>query len=734
MVTSVRSDFGMGLGKVVVDEESKTPRISQKVAGIDIEEYLSAYKDAKKTQEKPYQDKIDKNTKTLAALSTFQNKLKVVDDLARTMANRISPTNLIDKTMDAFAQRTVSATASNGSDYTKIINITPLEDADKGSFTARVDQLASYDSKKAVINNSYTTNINSALNITGSFSINSASGTAVNISVTPDMSLDAIRGAINNVSTTTNVSATVMLVSYGMTNTYELKLNAQNTGEAIFLKNISGTPLDDLGIPQLASTQMCGIVNTTNEATALGLSGNLVFGAGGAQQILTLNPAWTLNDLKTQINATTGTTKVQADFELAYYAPPNNKYQLKLSSTDTPSTNIVIDPSSDATSLKTLGLDAPGVDFNTLCAKVNIDGNDYKRPSNSIYDIIPNVRLDLISVPPAPTPPTPATTVTAVISDDKNTFASQFMSFIDAYNDLITFYNDQTKPKMKPDGTLAGEGADGADLYGNSFARLAMSQIKSSLFGPVAGAAANTGTAINGTARISTLLSMGVAFNNGEDNLMGDGTLTTNMAAFAAALDNNFSDVKQLFSNMVSFSDNNFSFTDIPTILPASIAENGFKVTIASDAAGVKTATFTLGSTVYAAKVVIDNTGINVKGQAGTLFEGLNVLYSQSLANSSSATANVNITQGRMAALDSQILQLIDTTIDPDTKKKRGTIFAEIDNLNTNTTSQQKVIDRIEGDIKKESARLEREFMKVYEATFELENIMNMIDSFNKAS
>ncbi|WP_010297297.1 flagellar filament capping protein FliD [Candidatus Odyssella thessalonicensis] len=725
MVTSVKSDFGMGLGKVIVDEESKTPRISQKVAGIDIDEYLSAYKDAKKTQEKPYQDKIDKNTKTLAALSTFQNKLKAVDDIARTMANRISST-YYGKTTNAFAQRTVSATASNGSDYTKIINITPLENADKGSFSARVDQLATYDSKKGVVSAS---NINAALGITGSFSINSMNGTAVDITIDSSMSLDAIRSAINSVSNTTNVTASVTQISYGMTPTFELRLNAQNMGEAILLKNNAGTtPLDQLGIPQLASPQICSVISTTNESTALGLTGNLVFGAGGAQQILALNPAWTLDNLKTQINAITGTTNVQADYERPY--PSSNIYQLKLTSTDTPSTNILIDPSSDTTSLKKLGLDAPGVDFNTLCAKVNINGNDFKRSTNSIYDIVPNVRLDLVSVPPTTVP---ATTVTAVISDDKNAFAAQFLSFIDAYNDLITFYNDQTKPKMKSDGTIAGEGADGADLYGNSFARSAINQIKSSLFGSVAGAAANTGASINGSARVSTLLSMGVGVNK-EDSNTSNGTLTTDMAAFAAALDNNFSDVKQLFSNMVSISNSSFSVSDIPTTLPNDIAENGFKVEIVSDALGVKTAKFTLGSTDYAADVIIDNVGINIRGKAGTSFAGINILYGQSMPNSSSATANINITQGRMAALDSQILRVIDTTLDPATGKKKGTIFVEIDNLNTSTTSQQKVIDRIEGDIKKESARIEKEFMKVYEATFELENIMNMIDSFNKAN
>jgi hypothetical protein len=52
MPTSVKSDYGMGLGRVVLDEGSRTPRVSQKVAGIDIEEYISAVKIAEKLKRK----------------------------------------------------------------------------------------------------------------------------------------------------------------------------------------------------------------------------------------------------------------------------------------------------------------------------------------------------------------------------------------------------------------------------------------------------------------------------------------------------------------------------------------------------------------------------------------------------------------------------------------------------------------------------------------------------------
>jgi hypothetical protein len=48
--------------------------------------------------------------------------------------------------------------------------------------------------------------------------------------------------------------------------------------------------------------------------------------------------------------------------------------------------------------------------------------------------------------------------------------------------------------------------------------------------------------------------------------------------------------------------------------------------------------------------------------------------------------------------------------------------------------TQKRIIDKIELNSTKETARLQKEFMRVYEATMELENIMNMLDSFKKAS
>ncbi len=713
MVASVRSDYGMGIGKVVIDKDTNSPKISQKVAGLDIDDYISAVQEARKAQEKPYQDKIDKNTKTLAALSTFQTKLKAVQDLAKTMANRISSTQP-RVTNNVFQQHGVMATTSTGQNYTDIVNISASESALLGSFSMQVNQLASSDMKKGTIR---ATAMNQNLNITGKFSIGTTAGIEKTIEITDRMSLADIQNAINAVSADTKVSADVSLTSIGATSTFELKLKAQGSGEAIVLQTISGNPLTDLGFSQTTSNKICGILKATDETTALKLNGSLTIGTqGGGSESISLTDTMSLSDIVAAINQKTSSTGVTASYDLAYYSTPS-KYQIKLEAT-TGNTVIISDTNEMANAL---GLNVPVADFNDLCAKVIVDGSSYKKRSNTISDIINGVTLNLQSASPA--------IVQGAVIEDKDQFANTFIEFMGAWNDLNSFYNDQTKTKTNPDGKSIAA-AEGADLYGNTYARSAMSALKSVLTGQTAGVSLATKESSSTTA----LTIMGI-------KMQPDGSIKfENDTDFSTAISNSYSDIKKLLTNTVSVSNSDLKVIDMPTKLPASIAGKPITVQISKNSTGEVTATLMVNSVAYPVTATTSGGSITIAAikdseGKGTPIEGIKLRFDGNLTDNNSISIEIkSMTQGPMARLDNEFNNILDENVDATTGKKKGTIFVEIENYDKKNASQQKIIDKIEANAKTEAARLEKEFKSVYEATIQLENIMSMIDSFNKAN
>jgi flagellar hook-associated protein 2 len=118
---------------------------------------------------------------------------------------------------------------------------------------------------------------------------------------------------------------------------------------------------------------------------------------------------------------------------LGYGAP--SKYQIKLAA----ASGQIVSVSDTTGAVAGLGLDQPITDFNSLCSKLNVDGTDYKKRSNTISDILTGVTLDLKT--------TSSTVVNAVVNDDKSTFFLNLNTFVQNYNSLMEFYNEQTKQK-----------------------------------------------------------------------------------------------------------------------------------------------------------------------------------------------------------------------------------------------------------------------------------------------
>lgn len=104
-------------------------------------------------------------------------------------------------------------------------------------------------------------------------------------------------------------------------------------------------------------------------------------------------------------------------------------------------------------------------------ARVRIDGTTLERSSNTISDAIPGVTLNLRSADPS-------TTVTLRVSRDLEAIQEQVQDFVEKYNEVITFINEQF---------TYDEEEGGGVLMGSATLRSIQSQIRSIVSGTVSG-------------------------------------------------------------------------------------------------------------------------------------------------------------------------------------------------------------------------------------------------------
>ncbi|HEY3300034.1 MAG TPA: flagellar filament capping protein FliD [Methylophilaceae bacterium] len=168
-------------------------------------------------------------------------------------------------------------------------------------------------------------------------------------------------------------------------------------------------------------------------------------------------------------------------------------------------------------------------------AKLNVDGIDIVKPSNTITDALDGVTLNLLKVSPTTTTTDGAGVTTTTynkiglnVTTDNTKVQAALQAFVDAYNK----FNTTIKALTKFDGT-ATKGtvsSNNGPLLGDATVRTVTSQIKGLLTGLV-----NTG----GTTQ-SSLSQVGIAFQ-------ADGTLALDSTKLNSAISSNFNTVSALF-------------------------------------------------------------------------------------------------------------------------------------------------------------------------------------------
>lgn len=159
-------------------------------------------------------------------------------------------------------------------------------------------------------------------------------------------------------------------------------------------------------------------------------------------------------------------------------------------------------------------------------AKLNIDGLEIVKPSNTITDAIAGVTLNLKTIS--------ATAATLTVASDTDKIKSSVQSFVDAYNKLNTSLRGLTK--------FDESGKSNGVLLGDATTRGIMTQLR------------NMMSQVSGTASTyKTLNDIGVSFQQ-------DGSLKLDSTRLNTAVTNQLSDIAKLFAPSATTTDAQVSF------------------------------------------------------------------------------------------------------------------------------------------------------------------------------
>jgi flagellar hook-associated protein 2 len=363
-------------------------------------------------------------------------------------------------------------------------------------------------------------------------------GQNVSIDLSTD-SLENIKNAINAASIT-GVSASVITDTSGSTTQYKLQIDgSQNFVDA---QNI----LETLGVLQNGQSAVQG-TTSSNSMTVNGeyitpntlitdIDGYNQFTAGDTISLGASSRDHGNNDISGDILTITSSTTVQDLLNAIETAYSKNGYEVSAYVTSTG--NIEVDDLETGTSSMVVNLQSTVADPNSSLdwgtfsalgevrkrelvagadASITVDGITKTSSDNAVNDVIPGVTLNL-------TKADPDTTITLNINRDVDTIMGKISDFVDAYNQVSSYINQQQSydtDKQQPGGVLFGDGT--------------LSSVKSDLSSTIV-------QTIWGVSSDYAMIGLvGI-------NLDNNGQLSIDTDKLKGYLNTNFNDVKNLFA------------------------------------------------------------------------------------------------------------------------------------------------------------------------------------------
>ena len=399
-----------------------------------------------------------------------------------------------------------------------------------------------------------------------------------------------------------------------------------------------------LKILQKASSHRISSAGQASATSALGQAGIFTLKtAGKTGADIAISTGMSLTDIASEINKKTAETGVSAS--ILKISASEHRLVLSAVGTNKP---IQIIQKSGSNIPQTIGLlNGSGTPANQLQAatpaQLELNGITVTRDSNRIDDLIDGVTLDILKQ-------APAESLTLKIEPDSNAIEKAMKEFVEAYNKYRDFALAQQA--VGPNGAVSPI----AQLFGSSV----LKNVNGNLYQTLTNVVKHDG-------KDYSLRNFGLKFDK-------QNKLELDSSKLSVALKDNLEAVKSFFAARNTSSNPDFRLTKHTDRYAAQ--DFNLSVTMAG---GKITAASLNGNS---GDIEID--GNQIKGKAGSVFEGLAFTY----VGSSSASTKISFSQGIADRLKNELAKWTDSTT--------GILSREIKNGNKVIQNRQSDIKEIE--------------------------------------
>lgn len=235
---STTSSIGFGS---ISTNSSGSSNLGTTLFGINVDDLIDNLVEARSLANVRRQDLIDKNTSKLSAYAELRTLLTSVQTSAQALSNPRVTSGL----SDTFDAKQTLSTASGSIAAEKLYGVSADDTAAIGSYSLTINTIAKADLVSGT--QAFTATTAVAYPAGGSITIN-----GTNITIDATTTLSQLRDKINQQTSTTKVSATIVQSS---TNDYRLVLKGTETGKAIDLADgDAGATLTALGLAESGAT------------------------------------------------------------------------------------------------------------------------------------------------------------------------------------------------------------------------------------------------------------------------------------------------------------------------------------------------------------------------------------------------------------------------------------------------------------------------------------------------
>ena len=440
-------------------------------------------------------------------------------------------------------------------------------------------------------------------------------------------------------------------------------------------------------------------------ADATGISGTGQFtitGGTGSSQI-TVNAGDTLQDIRDKINNLKDSTGVQAS---VIKVSPTESTLIFTSTSEGEDNRISFSDDTGAV-LQNLGVLSDPTTINAANvidggnnALIKLDGVTVSRSSNEFSDLVDGLSISLYDAEPG-------TKIKIDVEQDLNQAKTAIVGFVDAYNAVQSFINEKTF--VDP---TTGEASEDATLLGNSTVKTIESALQQ-----IAGSFAQGVTDRADKDDYSVLAEIGIdfiAYGTNQDPLLNN-TLKIDETKLNDALLKEPDEVMELFLFRSKSDNSDLTMTGFSG--KTNAAEYSFNI----DASGG-----TLNSVTYDITVDgVTTTGKTamINGNTVATADGLRLIYSGD--GNAASTATLNTSKG----IGAQIFFELDSLL----KDETGTLSQEVTALETQNTSYQDKIDRIDERLASQRENLMDRFINMETALARMKNIQSSLDELMAA-